>query len=267
MEPVATICFWSEPSYAEYERRGLDFLTGYVWARASVLGDADGAVVASSFGVFEPGLIVGLYEQARAACSLTEVRAAKEAGAVAALTAVLGESPRDLAEVLLALRRATEAADSTGRAMHAGASALAWPDHPLGQLWHACTLLREHRGDSHLAACVNAGLDGLAANLLTELRVGWEPLSYTASRGWSSEAMAAGLERLRDRGLVRGERLSDSGRELRDGLEQETDRMLEPVVAALGDDLDAVVGSLDSWADRIVEHGWFPPDPYKRASG
>ena len=52
--------------------------------------------------------------------------------------------------------RIVDAADTTGRPMHAGLTALAWPDDPLGQLWHACTVLREHRGDGHLAACVAA---------------------------------------------------------------------------------------------------------------
>ena len=46
------------------------------------------------------------------------------------------------------------AADPTGRPMFAGLSRLPWPDHQLGQLWHAATQLREYRGDGHLAACV-----------------------------------------------------------------------------------------------------------------
>ena len=57
IEPIATICFWSEPAYKAYEHRGLDFLQGYVWGRACVLGEPEGAVAAAAFGGFEPGLI------------------------------------------------------------------------------------------------------------------------------------------------------------------------------------------------------------------
>jgi hypothetical protein len=91
MEPIATISFWSEPAAKAYADVGLDFLQGYVWGRASVLGEAEATVAAAAFGVFEPGLVVSLYDAGRAACSLDQVRAAKESGVVAALREVLGE--------------------------------------------------------------------------------------------------------------------------------------------------------------------------------
>src|SRR5690242_19787353 len=67
MEPLATVCYWSEPAYDAYAARGLDFLTGCVWARGSALGYADAAVIAASFGVFEPGLVASLVTAGRAA--------------------------------------------------------------------------------------------------------------------------------------------------------------------------------------------------------
>ena len=83
-----------------------------------------------------------------------------------------------------------------GRPLFAGMSRMPWPSDPHGRLWHVVTLLREHRGDSHVAACVAAGLDGIEANVLTELWVGFGLLEYTATRGWSAEAMDAALARL-----------------------------------------------------------------------
>jgi hypothetical protein len=266
IEPIATICFWAEPAYERYAANGLDFLGGYIWGRSCVLGEPEGTVVASAFGVFEPGLVVSLYDTARAACGLAEVRAAKEAGAVESLRQVLG-GPAGLDEAVIQLRHAAAAASPYGRTMHAGLTALPWPEEPLGQLWHACTILREHRGDGHLAACVTAGLNGLEANLLTELLVGWEPFTYTASRGWSPEAMQAGMASLEARGLVAGGALTDAGRRLRTEIEETTDRLVQPVVDALGDDLPGLVRTLDGWSQRIIDKGWFPPDPYKRASG
>ena len=266
IEPLATVCFWSEPAYEAYAGEGLDFLQGYVWGRASVLGEPASSVVASSFGVFEPGLIAGLYDEARTVCSLGQVRAAKESGAITALRQTIGE-PQSLPRVVTALRRGAAAADPTGRPMHAGATSLPWPTDLLGQLWHACTLLREHRGDGHLAACVAAGLNGLEANLLTELRIGWEPMAYTSSRGWPEDMMEAARDRLRSRGLFDGDGLTREGAELRDNIEKTTDRLLDPVVTAIGHDLPEVVDQLNAWSQQLVDKGWFPPDPYKRASG
>jgi hypothetical protein len=97
--------------------------------------------------------------------------------------------------------------------------------------------------------------------------VGWEPLAYTATRGWSPEAMQAATDGLAGRGLIEGNTLTDAGHQLRDGVEETTDRLVQPVVDALGDDLPGLVERLDGWSRQIVEAGWFPPDPYKRASG
>jgi hypothetical protein len=266
IEPIATICFWSEAAYEAYAAVGLDFLQGYVWGRACVLGEADGTVAAAAFGVFEPGLVASLYDAGRAACSLDRVRAAKESGAVAALRDALG-APSGLAEAVAALRRGVVAADTTGRPLHAGLTALPWPDDPLGQLWHACTVLREHRGDGHLSAYVAAGLTGLEANVLTEARVGWDPQSYTATRGWAPELIEAATDALAGRGLLSGGLLTAEGVAMRDGIEQATDRTVRAAIAAIGDDLPRLTKQLDAWSQAIVDRGWFPPDPYKRASG
>jgi hypothetical protein len=266
VEPLATVSFWAEPAYDAYAALGLDFLTGYVWSRSSVLGNADGAVAAAAFGVFEPGAVAGLLQAARECCSLEQVRAAREQGAVASLRAAIGE-PDGLASTADTLLEAALTADVAGRPLFAGAAALPAPTDPHARLWHAATLARECRGDSHLAACVAAGLSGLEACLLTELWVGYEPLSYTGSRAWSPEAMAAAQGALRDRGLLDGDALSSAGRALRTRVEEATDAALAPVVAALGDRLPEVVARCRAWGDALLDKGWFPPDAYKRAAG
>jgi len=266
VEALAMVSIWSAPSNEEYASLGLDFLTGYVWSRSSVLGDADPAVVAAAFGVFEPGAVAGLLTAARQTATLEQVRAAREAGAVRALRLALGE-PDGVEPVADVLLRGTAAADVVGRPLFAGARALEVPQDPWGRLWHAATLLRECRGDSHLAACVAHGLTGLEANLLTEAWVGYEPLAYTGTRAWSPESMAAAQAGLRDRGLLADDRLTEAGRALRSAVEQATDLAMAPVVAAVGEDLDEVVARCRAWGAALTEHGWFPPDPYKHAAG
>lgn len=267
IEPLATICFWSEPAYDAYAAKGLDFLQGYVYSRACPLGEPEPTVAAAAFGVFEPGLVASLYESGRERCSLPDVRAAKEQGAVAALREALGGEPADLAGTLPALEAAALAGDLAGRPLYAGLRALDWPEEPLGRLWHACTLLRELRGDGHLATLVAHGIDGVEANILTELWVGWGPLAYTASRAWSVDDMTAASERLQARGLVEDGALTEEGAALRERLEAFTDDSVRPAIEVLGDDLATVTARLAGWAEQVVERGWFPPDPYKRASG
>ena len=62
-------------------------------------------------------------------------------------------------------------------------------------------------------------------------------------------------------------RLTEEGLRVRRELEKATDRAASAAVDAVADDLDRVLPLLERWSSQVVEHGWFPPDPYKRASG
>jgi hypothetical protein len=265
-EPIATLSWWGRPVYDRQAALGLNFLTGYVWGRGSALGEPAGSVVAAAFGVFEPGLVVSLYDEARSLATHDQIRQTLQDGVVEAMTTVQTDDT-GLDSTVDLLRRAVAATDGFGRPLTAGLLALPWPAEPWAQLWHGCAILREFRGDSHLAACVAAGVDGVSANILTERMVGWEPLAYTATRGWSPEAMRASTERLSDQGLLTETGLSDEGQRFRDGIEQVTEAAMQPVVEALGDDLERLIDALQGWSDAVIAHGWFPPDPYKRASG
>ena len=86
------------------------------------------------------------------------------------------------------------------------------------QLFHAQTLLREHRGDGHIAALVVAGLDAVEA-LVTHVQTG-EGLPedmLRATRGWPDEAWDAATVRVQDRGLLDADgALTTAGTELRE---------------------------------------------------
>ena len=266
-EPIATIHFWSEHTNAALAELGLDFLTGYVWSRSAPLGRPSPHAVAAVMGAFEPGLIVGLCEQAQAAAARDDVLRAREQATVEHLGELLaGEQVEDAAA---ALRRAVDAlaVDLAGRPLFAGLVGMPWPDSPLGRLWHAACTLREYRGDVHQAASIAAGISGVQMNLLTEYWVGWEPTTFAGTRGWSPEAMAAADADLGARGLVADGALTDDGRRLRDAIERQTDDAMAPALAAVGDDLDGLVERLDGWSEKIIAGGAAPQDPYKRVSG
>lgn len=267
LEPVATVHFWSARTNELLTGLGLDFLTGYVWSRAAPLGEPSAPVVVAALGVFEPGLIRDLYEQARATARRDEVLAARERGTVETLEALIGDE--DVTHAVALLRRAVDALapDVAGRPLFAGLLSLPWPEAPLGQLWHAATTLREYRGDVHQAANVAAGLSAVQMNLMTEHWVGWPPTSYAGTRGWSPEAMAAGAADLAARGLVADGALTTEGQRLRDDIECRTDAAMAPALEAIGPDLHELIGRLDAWSASIIAAGAAPADPYKRVSG
>jgi hypothetical protein len=266
-EPIATISFWGEPVNDRFAALGLNFLTGYVWARAAPMGEPTAPVVVAAFGVFEPGLVTSLYEQGRRAAPRDQVLSARESGATASLQQLLPGA--DVGAAVEALQRGVDAVagDLAGRPLFAGLMSLPWPEDPFGRLWHAASLLREYRGDVHLAANVAAGVTGLQMNLLTEYWIGWEPGAYAGTRGWTPEAMAAADAGLAVRGLVADGALTDAGRRLRDTVEEQTEAALAPALEAIGPELPALTAQLDEWSAAIVAGGAAPPDRFKRVSG
>lgn len=265
IEPIAMHSVWSRSVSERQAELGLDFLSGYVAGRAAGLGQPEPGAVVSSFAVFEPGMLTGVYEQARSAAPRDQVVAVRTEATIDSLGAILGDA--DVSTAAASLRRSAEQADGTGRPLYSGFASQPWPDSPLGQLWHASELLREHRGDSHIAACVAAGLDPVEMNILTETWVGMPLFSYTASRAWSEEAMNAAADRLRSRGLLEGDTLSAEGQVFRDVLEDTTDALQTTALAPLTDGFDDLVEQLNEWSAQCVAAGAFPPDPFKRAAG
>ena len=206
IEPIAMHSVWSRRTNERLHGLGLDFLGSYVWGRAAALGEPDAGVVVSSFAVFEPGMLTTTYERARAACPREAMLAARAEATIDSLRETLADA--DVGPVADRLAEAVSAADVAGRPLFAGLATQAWPSEPVGRLWRACELAREHRGDSHVAACVVDGLDPIAMNVLTEVWVGMPLGSYSATRGWSQQQIEATAAALRAEGLLDGDDLS-----------------------------------------------------------
>lgn len=265
IEPIAMHSVWSRVTNERLASLGHNFMTGYVCSRAGLLGDPTPGVVTSSFAVFEPNMLTGVYEAGKALCDRDTLLAARDEATIASLADVLhGE---DVAGVAASLRRGVDAADGAGRPLFSGLRDQSWPESSVGQLWRATELFREHRGDSHVAACVAAGLDPIEMNIVTELFVGMPLGSYSASRGWDEAALGGAADRLRVRGLVDGDALSEAGREFRNAIEDRTDEAQQSIIDAIGADLDGVVQATDAWSQQCVEAQAFPPNIFKRAAG
>ncbi len=265
LEPIAMHAVWSRGTNERLAELGLDFLGGYLWGRAAALGEPDPGVVVATFAVFEPALVRATYEQARIACPRDRLLAVRGEATVASLEAALDGA--DVGAVAGALGRAVSSADGTGRPLFSGLVGQPWPEGPVGHLWRACELAREHRGDSHVAACIAQGLGPIEMNILTELWVGMPLGSYTATRGWPPDAVREAAGAMEGRGLVEGDRLSPAGHALRDQIEAATDAMEQPIVDALATETEPITEQLSVWSQRCIAAGAFPPDVYKRATG
>ncbi len=268
IEPIGAHAFWSRPVNDGYRKLGLNFFSGYVWGRAAGLGDASPGVVVAAFGVMEPTHLREAYVAARAIVSLTDILDARQRGAEESLSEILRAVPTEsIVDVVTVLERGIAAAEVSARALFAGLASTSAPASPVGRLWRACELLREHRGDSHLLAGLGAGFGAVELNILTELWCEMPLGTYTATRGWAPEAIAAAAASLGMRGLVAADELTTKGHQARVALEDRTDELQRSIVDAIGDDLDPTIDRLAEWSAACVAARAFPSDPRKRAAG
>jgi hypothetical protein len=236
----------------------------YFASRAAPMGAVGPGVVAAVFHNFHPGLVARHIPRAWTLAAPDAVLPARLAAVDAALRRMLGDGVAQDADVVEAAglaRRAAEAVAVEGRPLAAAHAGLPWPDAPHLVLWHAVSVLREHRGDGHVAALVAAELDGLEALVShTATGRGFVPAVARASRGWSEGEWAAGAARLAGRGLLDTDgALTDEGRALRRGVEQETDRLGAGPWRALGAERAARLGEVGGrLVAALLAAGCFP---------
>jgi hypothetical protein len=236
----------------------------YFAARAAPMGAVGPGVVTATFYNFAPALVARHLPRAWTLASPGQVLAARSAAARASLTRLLGgeeaAAAPEVAELTALLREACTALTPEGRPLYAGHADLPWPEEPVPQLWHAVSLLREHRGDGHVASLLRHGLTGVEA-LVTHTATGrgfTQPMAQ-ASRGWSDEEWATAVDGLAARGLVADGALTEAGQQLRASLEQETDELSAAPFAALGTERTERVAELAGLlTGRLVANGAYP---------
>jgi hypothetical protein len=208
--------------------------------------------------VFNPAVVVPLVEQGWARTDATTICAARDRGAIGQLTRVLGEGPEGIDRANELLARAVEPLRPEGKPLYAGLRSLGLPGDPVGDAWRQADMLREFRGDAHVAAWTTAGFDATEIGLLTEPYWGLPFRTYVRSRSWTDADLDAAEARLTDRGLVADGGLTDAGRAAREEIEVATDQQCRPIVDALGVDLDELVGILRPWGQAIRDAKGYP---------
>ena len=261
VEPIAANVYFAQEAQEAYGDLGLNYPEGYFCSRGACMGQVPGEVIAAAFGVFYPPMVVGFVASGWAKTDAPTILAARQRGATAALERILGSKPDNLDRATELLRRAGDAGTVEGRPLFAGLRSLGWPGDPIGDLWRAADLVREHRGDSHTMAWVTHGLTAIEVLLLTEAWWGMGFNTYMRTRAWPDDEVQATLADLRQRGLVDDNGLTAEGTELRRSVEEATDRNVAGVMAALGDDADELFAIIEPWAKAIVDSGGYPTDP------
>ncbi|MET7858016.1 hypothetical protein ABZS81_12455 [Streptomyces sp. NPDC005318] len=231
INPLHSTVYFSPDLGKELGELGIhDARAAYFASRGAALGTVGPGTVTSTFYNFNHDLVAEHLPAVWSVASPEAVLAARLRAVDTTLRRLLGPeiigSP-ELAEAAELALRAAEACTRHARPLYAAHADLPVPDQPHLAYWHAATLLREHRGDGHLAALLAAGLDPVEALVShTATGKGMSPRWILGTRGWRRTDWEAAVERLRGRGLLDGEgELTEAGVALRAELEEVTDRM------------------------------------------
>ena len=234
MEALHAGIYFSPDAAREYEQLGVSGRAGYFASRGAAFGTVPAGVVDATFYVWSPTLVAKLWPRAWEATDPQSMTAARHRGVRAMLEPALADL--DLARPLALAQEACAGLTAPGRALYAAHAAQPVPDDDVTALWHAATLLREHRGDGHVAVLLAAGLGPVEAMWLHGAYSG--TLDFLrASRGWADEDWAAAADRLRERGLMDAEDgLTDAGSDLKKEVERQTGLRAEEGWRHLGAD-------------------------------
>jgi hypothetical protein len=267
LEPYHSVVYFSPETKQRTDALGLKGgWMSYFGTRAAPLGPVPADVVVAIFYNFHPQMVRRAIPDAWSFASPEALVQARLEGADEGLRRLLGAdvSSKAVAEAAELASAAARATSTAGRPLGAANAALPWPDEPHLLLWQAATILREARGDGHVAALVVAGVSPCEA-LVTASAAGGPPAEMLrAYRKWSQGEWDEAVERLRSRGWMdrRGD-LTDAGRAGRAAVERHTDELMRPTWDALGAEQAARLESLmQPVRARILAAGGLPlPNP------
>lgn len=264
LETYHGMIYFAPEAAEEYEAIGIEpGPMGYFASRAAAMGPVPGEVVVATFFNFEPSLVTGVIPRAWSLASPEAVRAARRRAVDKTLRRMLGDDvveSDEVAEAAALAATAAEACTAPGRPLYAAHAALDAPSEPHLALWHAATLLREFRGDGHIAALVAHGIGPLTALLLHAGTGMVPPAALRSTRAWPDDQWDGELARLQALGWLDGEgALVGDGEAVRAEVEADTDAAAVAPYAHLGADGCARLREIGKQLSRtIAGSGVFP---------
>jgi hypothetical protein len=242
-EPYHAVVYFAPETREAYTAIGLKgFWMGYFASRAAPMGPVPPAVVQATFYNFAPGMVARAIPDAWARVAPARIVTTRLDAVDGTLGRLLADL--DVTEAAALARAATDGCDPAGRPLFAACASLASPDEPRLALWHACTLLREFRGDGHVAALLTEGFDGCEAHVSLSLTGAVPAEVLRANRGWSEDEWSAARARVEAR----------DWRAARARVETRTDELALAPWQALGEEgCDRLLACMRPIVARLVE--------------
>jgi hypothetical protein len=257
VEPIGLIPYAAdEPNETMFALGFNDYWDTYFAGRAAPLGLATAEVVDALFYNFAPGEVARHIPKVWSTTTPEAAIAARQSGCVNALRRILADhvdSPA-LARAAELLTKAATSAPTEGRPMYAALLALPIPDDVVARLFHAGALLREYRGDGHIAVLMVEGVGGLEAHALWALAMDIPAEEFGRIHHLPAAQIAAVIDGMRDRGLIGDDGwLSHQGRAVRKRVEALTDDLAAmPYESLESAELDELVTLLEPLAALLI---------------
>lgn len=263
LEPLHAVTYFAPETADAFRAAGTKgFWMGYFGGRAAPMGEAIGPVVAATFFNFAPAMVARSVPDVWSFATPAQLLEARSTGATRALRRLLGplaDSPQVSAAAALA-RRAVDGLVTAGRPLAAANASLPWLADELTVLWQAATVLREHRGDGHVAALVVEGLDGCQAHVSLAATGAVPRTVLQPNRGWTDQQWDDAERTLAQRGwLDRHGRATDEGIAGRAAVEAATDLLASDPWKQLGTgDTAALAQALTPLTRAVLSSGVIP---------
>jgi len=250
VEPIGVIPYAAdEPNQAMFALGFTNYWDTYFAGRAAPLGRPTAEVVDALFYSFAPGEVARHIPKVWRITTPEEAIAARQQGCVKALRRILGDhvDTAEFARATELLTRAATSAPSQGRPMYAALLSLPVPDEVVARCFHAASLLREHRGDGHIAALMVEDVGGLEAHVLLALDMALPAARFGRLHHLPAEQIDTVIDGMRGRGLIAADGwLSAQGRALKQRVEERTDDLAaKPYEILDADERDELVGLLE----------------------
>ncbi|GAB3743123.1 hypothetical protein GCM10027598_75900 [Amycolatopsis oliviviridis] len=263
IEPLGLVPYLADESDQALISLGLrNQWDAYFAGRAAPFGRSVPAeVVHAVFYNFAPGEVARHLPKVWELTTPEAALAARERGCVAGLRRILGDladgpGVERAADLLL---KAATSAPVEGRVLYAALRTVPVPQEPLARLWHAATLVREHRGDGHIVALVAEGIGGTEAHVLHALSIDIPAHEFGRVSHLPAARLTAIVDGMRDRGLIGTDGwLTSAGRAAKERVEAMTDRLAEAPYNALdADEFGRLVSDLEPISTAVqAEFQW-----------
>ena len=257
VEPIGVVPYSAdEPNEAMFALGFTNYWDTYFAGRAAPLGLAAAEVVDALFYSFAPGEVARHIPKVWLTTTPEAALAARQAGCVKALRRILGDHVDcpDFARAAELLTKAAVSAPLEGRPMYAALRALAIPDDVVARLFHAASLLREHRGDGHVTALMVEGVGRLEAHVLAALDMGTPAEKFGRIHHLPAAQLRVVIDGMRDRGLIGDDGwLSEQGRAVKQRVEALTDDLAAMPYEVLDPgELDELMAALEPLAALLL---------------